>query len=227
MKHLCYARMWWVGPAVAVGLGVAQAQTPQAPLTIIEQKLGALRTAADGPALARYQDNGDGTITDTRTGLMWVKLDDAGGPLDRDTVRTWNDAMTMWLDRVNSLDTTDATDGADGSRGSFAGGYTDWRLPTIAELQSILDTSVPGCRVSPFTTPCVDPIFDANCTAGCANTAPDPANACSCTAASGYWSTAADAYDPSGAWDVDFSDGDVDFTFKNFSLHVRAVRGGR
>ena len=224
MRHVRYARVWWVGLVVVIGLGVAQAQTPRAPLTGIEQKLGALQTAVDGSALPRYQDNGDGTITDRQTGLMWVKLDDAGGPLDKDTMRNWKDAITTWLDQVNSLNKTKASNGADGSRVSFAGGYTDWRLPTIVELQTILDTSVPGCGVSPFTTPCVDPIFDTNCTAGCTNTALNPANACSCTAASGYWSTASDAHDPSGAWDVDFLDGDVDFTYKNFSLRVRAVR---
>jgi hypothetical protein len=216
--------MWWVVLVVMVGLLVAQAQTRQAPLTSNEQKLDALQTAVDGSALPRYQDNGDGTITDRQTGLMWVKLDDAGGPLDKDIVRNWNDATSTWLDQVNSLNTTKAGKGADVTMVSFAGGYTDWRLPTIVELQTILDTSVPGCGVSPFTTPCVDSIFNTNCTAGCTNTALNPKNTCSCTAASGYWSTASDAHDPSGAWDVDFLDGDVDFTFKNFSLHVRAVR---
>ena len=224
MRHVSYARMWWVGLVVVVVLVVAQAQTRRVPLTSIEQKLDALQTAVDSSALPRYQDNGDGTITDRQTGLMWVKLDDAGGRLDKDTVRNWNDAISTWLDQVNSLNTTKASNSADGSRVSFAGGYTDWRLPTIVELQTILDTSVPGCGVPPFTTPCVDSIFNSNCTAGCTSTALNPANACSCTAASGYWSTASDAHDPSGVWDVDFSDGDVDFTFKNFSLHVRAVR---
>ena len=45
MRHVRYARVWWVGLVVVIGLGVAQAQTPRAPLTGIEQKLGALQTA--------------------------------------------------------------------------------------------------------------------------------------------------------------------------------------
>lgn len=227
MRDVRYAGMCLIGLVVMVGLGIAQAQTSLTPLPGTEQKLDELKMTVDGSTLPRYQDNGDGTITDRQTELMWVKLDDAGGPLDKDTVRNWNDAITTWLDEVNSLNTTKASNGADGSRVSFAGGYTDWRLPTLVELQTILDTSVPGCGVSPFTTPCVDPIFNTNCTAGCTNTARNPANACSCTVASGYWSTWSDTHDSSGAWDVDFLDGDVDFTFKKFSLRVRAVRMGR
>ena len=128
--------MQLVGLVVVVGPWVAQAQTTRAPLTSIEQKLDALQTAVDGSASPRYDDNGDGTITDRQTGLMWLKLDDAGGPLDKDTVRNWNDAITAWLDQVNSLTKAKASNSADGSRVSFAGGYTDWRLPTIVELQT-------------------------------------------------------------------------------------------
>ena len=41
-----------------------------------------------GAALA-YADNGDGTITDTNTGLMWEKKDDSGGIHDKDNTYTW------------------------------------------------------------------------------------------------------------------------------------------
>ena len=81
MRYVRSARMWWVGLVVVVGLGVAQAQpqppTPRASLTSIEQKVDGLQMTVDGSALPRYQDNGDGTITDRQTGLMWLKLDDA------------------------------------------------------------------------------------------------------------------------------------------------------
>ena len=54
-----------------------------------------------------YVDNGDGTITDLNTGLMWQQT-----PGDK---LTWNEAVT----------------GAD----TFSlAGYDDWRLPTIKEL---------------------------------------------------------------------------------------------
>ncbi|NWH05512.1 DUF1566 domain-containing protein [Desulfobacter latus] len=85
----------------------------------------------DGPAPA-YQDNGDGTVTDLNTGLMWQQEDD-------DTRRTWQDAV----DYCDAL--------------VFAG-YSDWHLPTRRELFSIvnlgrydpaIDTDYfPGCNSS-------------------------------------------------------------------------------
>ena len=36
-----------------------------------------------------YTDNGDGTITDPNTGLMWEKKDDSGGIHGRDNIYTW------------------------------------------------------------------------------------------------------------------------------------------
>lgn len=57
-----------------------------------------------------YQDNGDGTVTDLNTGLMWIQ--------DPGPKTTYRDAMTK-------LETY-----------TFAG-YDDWRLPTIKELYSL------------------------------------------------------------------------------------------
>jgi len=61
-----------------------------------------------------FTDNGDGTITDTNTGLMWQQ--DPGGKV------TWDDAMAN-ADSINIA------------------GYTDWRVPTITELYSLMDFS--------------------------------------------------------------------------------------
>jgi hypothetical protein len=68
----------------------------------------------------RYQDNGDGTVTDLNTGLMWQR--DPGSKV------TWEDAIA-------------------GAAAFRLAGYTDWRLPTIKELYSLIDFSgsnVPG-----------------------------------------------------------------------------------
>jgi hypothetical protein len=69
-----------------------------------------------------YQDNGDGTITDLNTGLMWIQ--DAG-------------EKTTYAAAMAELETY-----------TFAG-YDDWRLPTIKELYSLtqfsgIDPSVNG-----------------------------------------------------------------------------------
>lgn len=62
-----------------------------------------------------FVDNGDGTISDLSTGLMWM-MDDNGEGVE------WEDALAYSED----LD--------------FAG-YDDWRLPDVKELQSIVDYS--------------------------------------------------------------------------------------
>ena len=62
-------------------------------------------------ASSRFVNNGDGTISDTRTGLMWVSKDN-GIPIN------WPDAVKY-------------------CRNLRVGGYTDWRMPTLAELASL------------------------------------------------------------------------------------------
>lgn len=59
-----------------------------------------------------YRDNQDGTVSDLNTGLMWAK--------ERGNKMTWDEAMR----------------GADEYR---VGGYSDWRVPTIKELYSLIN----------------------------------------------------------------------------------------
>lgn len=56
-------------------------------------------------------------VTDNLTGLMWLKNPD-------DVLKTWTDAITY----------CEALDGTSGR-----GGYSDWRLPNVKELQSLID----------------------------------------------------------------------------------------
>ena len=67
-----------------------------------------------------YSDNGDGTITDNITGLMWQKSPDfnSDGNIDYEDKMTYSEAVAL----VNTF--------------SLAG-YNDWRLPTIKELYSL------------------------------------------------------------------------------------------
>lgn len=69
----------------------------------------------------QYQDNGDGTITDMITGLMWEKSPEKNG----DGIINVSDKKTY----------AQAVSGASSCR---TGGYTDWRLPTIKELYSLI-----------------------------------------------------------------------------------------
>ncbi len=62
----------------------------------------------------RYQDNGDGTVTDLVTGLMWQQ--DSGDKID-------------YYEAVAAADSFELA------------GYEDWRVPTIKELYSLVDFS--------------------------------------------------------------------------------------
>ncbi|MBD1259018.1 DUF1566 domain-containing protein [Maribacter polysiphoniae] len=81
-----------------------------------------------------FVDNGDGTISDNNTGLMWAQ-DDDGVTLD------WEDALEY-------------------AENSELAGYTDWRLPNVKELQGIVDYSYsPTATDSDNVGPAIDPLF--------------------------------------------------------------------
>ena len=74
----------------------------------------------------RFIDNGDGTITDNQTGLMWTK--DAGTPAVGSCaggIKTWQGALdyVTCLNGINHL------------------GHSDWKLPGVKELISLVDYS--------------------------------------------------------------------------------------
>jgi hypothetical protein len=83
---------------------------------------GALQKGEAWPT-PRFTDNQNGTVTDKLTGLIWMKNADGFGG-----TKTWAEALSA----AASLKSGDAglTDG------SNAG---DWRLPSIRELQSLID----------------------------------------------------------------------------------------
>ena len=121
-----------------------------------------------------YTDNGDGTVTDTSTGLMWQQ----GGI---NYIGTWEQALA-YCERLD------------------LGGYTDWRLPSINELLSIVDFSqTPTINFTHF---------------------PD-------TATLWYWSSTTHAYFSNSARAVDFFNGYETLSSKGSSEYTRAVRGGQ
>ncbi|HED01119.1 MAG TPA: DUF1566 domain-containing protein [Proteobacteria bacterium] len=78
---------------------------------------GALQIGRPWPK-PRFKDNGDGTVTDQLTGLMWLKdADPTKGKKD------WSQALACVM-----LITT-----------RKVAGYSDWRLPHLKELQTIFD----------------------------------------------------------------------------------------
>jgi hypothetical protein len=65
----------------------------------------------------RFIDNGDGTVTDRKTNLMWIKN---GWRVDFFSAVKWIEAIKK-------------------CEGFNYGGYADWRLPTLKEWKSLLD----------------------------------------------------------------------------------------
>lgn len=90
----------------------------------------------------RFQDNGDGTVTDTSSGLMWAKYDSGG-----DNAMPWEEGERFCTNL--SL-----------------GGYTDWRLPSIVELETLYDRNyswTPKCWVGREGKIHINPIFRLTC----------------------------------------------------------------
>ena len=96
-------------------------QTPNAPLNPAPAGTdGALQKGVAWPS-PRFVDNAHGTVTDQKTGLIWLKNANAFG------TRTWEQALTDCNTLTNGL--FGLTDG------SVAG---DWRLPHVEELHSLI-----------------------------------------------------------------------------------------
>lgn len=118
-----------------------------------------------------FKDNGNGTVTDLATGLIWQQ--------DSDNVtREWSTAGVYCQEL--SL-----------------GGNTNWRLPNIKELESIVDYRVsPSVDTSAFSE----------------NT-------------SYFWSATTDASESGNAWTVVFTSGKTDsFSKSSHFFYSRCVR---
>jgi hypothetical protein len=168
---------------------------------------GALRRGSAG----HYRDNGDGTIADMNTGLMWEKkCHGCGGLHDVVTRHPWTadagkDTVWTWIEAVND------------EGGTGYAGYTDWRLPTVKELQGIIDYE--------RFNPAVPRAFHrAECGLGCED---QRAPACSCTAMSAYWSATPATGTREHAFVVGFHLGLIGDMRMHQHAAVRAVRAGR
>ena len=122
---------------------------------------------------SKYTLSPDGqTITDSSTGLMWA---------------------------VETLDTMTQATAFEAAKASTLSGHSDWRVPTVRELQSIVDhsRSNPACAL----------VFRAK--------------------SAGYWTSTDYAPDPALAWIVVFSYCYTFASLKSNAYFVRLVRSGQ
>jgi hypothetical protein len=154
-------------------------------------------TGQDGDKLAgikwpstRFVDNGDGTITDNLTGLMWLK--DAICILG---LREWAEALTAVADFNNNP--------GNYSCGYYTANYTDWVLPNINELESLVNAEEADSSIwlnsQGFTN--VQSFY--------------------------YWSASTCAHDTSRAWLVYMPCGSVSYDAKYCNSYVWPVRSGQ
>jgi hypothetical protein len=87
------------------------------------------------PAAGRFTDNGDGTVTDPCTGLVWQK----------ETADVTDDG------KIDDDDRTDWCSALEYCEGLVLAERDDWRLPNARELQSLVDYG--------RTDPAIDPSF--------------------------------------------------------------------
>lgn len=138
-----------------------------------------------------FVDNGNETVMHTKTGLVWKQCSEGrSGALcetGTTTVYTWQAA----LQRAETLNNS----------GGFAT-YTDWRVPSLKELASIVEIQCESPTINETIFPSAGVVADW------------------------YWSASPYAGSAARAWEVHFSFGYDYHELKNRSRYVRLVRGG-
>lgn len=134
----------------------------------------------------RFINNDDGTVTDKVTGLTWKRCSEGltGSACESGTAATFT-----WQEALKA------------AAGSSFAGKTDWRLPDIKELASIVERQ---------------------CTMPAINEIVFPA-----TPTMSFWSSSPYAANAAFAWNVYFPYGISDGNNKNYHFFVRLVRGGQ
>jgi len=98
-------------------------------------------------ATKSYRNVLDGTILDQNTGLLWVQNGDMIRTLypDFDQDGTYFDGYVSWFHALDFVKTMN-----DGKFDNY--GYTDWRLPNVMELISLVDYGRYNPAVNPVFT---------------------------------------------------------------------------
>lgn len=136
---------------------------------------------------ADFTDNGDGTVTHSKTGLTWQRC--AVGQTWDGSTCTGSASSVTWSAALQAA-----------AASSFAS-HSDWRLPNLKELTSIVEE---GCY-----SPSINSTLFPN----------DPG--------SWTWSSTSYAAVPAYAWNVGFVNGNANNDDKTVNSYVRLVRGGQ
>jgi hypothetical protein len=186
-----------------------------------------------------YVDCGNGTVTDNRTGLVWLKQANClakcsgggGQPCAADsdcpvghtcdaTFVDWPTAMEFVAGLSDKPATSAAADHDCGlSDGSSPG---EWRLPSIEEWEAMVADALgvdgdPNCVSTP-------PTITNDSGLGCWVSGPSSFTG---VVASGYWSASNWSNAPHGVWYMALNGGYVSGNIKINLMYVWPVRGGQ
>ncbi|NRB40791.1 MAG: DUF1566 domain-containing protein [Pseudomonadales bacterium] len=142
-----------------------------------------------------YTDHYDGTVSDNTSGLMWQKCSVGQTWLEGDSS---NDGSDDHCDTAVTLPYKRAVAAADNANAAEENGYTDWRLPSLVELQTLVEGACFGPSIN-------EKIF------------PDSVSGF-------YWTATADDDNSSNAWHLSFILGFEVSGGKNFYYYARLVR---
>ncbi|MCI5117447.1 MAG: DUF1566 domain-containing protein [Candidatus Electrothrix sp. LOE1_4_5] len=148
--------------------------------------------------IGQYIDHGNGTITDTKTGLMWKRCAEGLSGINCEKGKVKRYAWDEVVKRFKNV---------------FYAGYSDWRLPSIDELKTLVYCSKGLDKEDNW----------------CKNGSEKPAinqQAFPNTETIQFWSRSPLAVYSNDKWYINFFDGGTFASYRGGNYAVRLVRGG-
>ena len=172
---------FFAGNFGTVGLAGISSTTSKIATSTVAKKTGNI--PPESPV--NYKDNGNGTITDNLTGLVWTKCVQG---MSGNNCSSGSPSLLEWSKARTNCEGLSLT------------GKNDWRIPTLKELESIVNTAAydPSINKSFFLKTSADP----------------------------YWTSTSPAEFQVDKFTVLFSDGSVYHQSTGAPAATRCVRGG-
>ena len=193
---------WVVSPGAGGGAVTYQSKTGKALVRLVS---GSARADTCQDAAERFvvwvdastPAVPDGTVYDKRSGLMWRQCTEgfAGAQCNQAATPPFNTATATETDLANWVRNVNA------NPSTLGAGYSDWRIPTVKELASLVDRCTPSA-------PAINPTFFPG------------------SYANSYITSTVNSNDSSKFWYVDFAGGSVGVG-STANKYLRLVRAGQ
>jgi len=174
------------------------------------------RKKHDTAVPANYMTQGNGTVMDADTGLQWMRCH--LGQAWRNGACAGEAKKYQWQAALNV------------GNGYRYAGYSDWRVPIIQELQTLVYCSngkTGQYKINGFESRKSEGGYGCGSDSRGPYTRPTINTSIFPNAASVVWSSSPVADYSGGAWGINFSSGYTYYNFRNYNSHVRLVRSGQ